>query len=79
MTCRDATEFLDSYVTGELPAAQTRLFDEHLQQCASCRNYLASYRLTVRLGNSLLAAEDDTNDLPIPEELVQAILAARKV
>ena len=77
MTCREFVEFLVDYLEGALSDQERRVFDEHLAICPSCVNYLASYRETVQLGKAALRAEDDAVPSSVPEELVQAILAAR--
>jgi len=75
MTCRDVIEFLDAYLSGELPAAERSRFDEHIAGCAACLAYIASYERTLELTRS---AVEDADEESIPEELVAAILAARK-
>ena len=73
MTCREAIDFLMAYLDGELSAEQRAAFDQHLSICESCRNYLASYESTVRLGR--IAKPVDAP--PVPEDLVRAIAAAK--
>jgi anti-sigma factor RsiW len=36
MTCRELIDFLMSYLDGELPAAQNRSFEDHLDLCPAC-------------------------------------------
>ena len=76
MTCRDLYGFLDEFLAGALDALTRQSFERHLELCASCRRYLASYRSSVSL-----AREAELKDAPArseaPEELIQAILAAR--
>jgi len=78
MTCREFVEFLMAYLDGELPEAQRRVFETHMEVCAACVNYLASYEATVEAGRRL--AQEGGNPVPedVPEELVEAILAARR-
>jgi anti-sigma factor RsiW len=75
VTCQQFVEFTAGYLEGELPADARRHFDEHLAICPDCVRYLAQYRDTIKVGR--LACEDA---LPpdVPEDLVRAILAARK-
>jgi len=75
MTCRELIGFLDSYLDGDLPAVERSRFEAHLTLCTDCVNYLASYRLTIALGRRVCA--DDALPVEVPEDLVQAILAAR--
>jgi anti-sigma factor RsiW len=75
MNCREFTEFLDAYFSSELPDAERDVFDEHLADCPDCRTYLQSYRMTVRMSRAALVTESTPAD--VPEDLVQAILAAK--
>jgi hypothetical protein len=52
-------------------------FDYHLSICTNCQKYLSSYAESVKLGKR--AFDDEATSLPgdVPEDLVQAILAAR--
>lgn len=77
MTCRDFADFLDRYLGGELPAELSRQFDEHLGACPDCRNYLETYRQTIRAGRAALGAEGEPVPPAVPDGLVKAILAAR--
>jgi anti-sigma factor RsiW len=72
-TCNEVLDFLGDYLSGELPAAQRAEFERHLAVCPPCVAYLKSYELTIRLGKAACA---DVDEKP-PEELINAILAAR--
>ena len=78
MTCRDLTQFLMDYLSEELPPGQRAAFDEHLGDCPECVAYLKSYQATVKLGRDVFRHPDDPVPDDVPEELVQAILAARQ-
>jgi anti-sigma factor RsiW len=77
MNCRELTEHLDAYLEGGLAAAQHVELERHLAGCQSCVNYLDSYRRSVDLGRAALR-ETDRAEAEVPDELVRAILAARK-
>lgn len=77
MTCRDFADFLDRYLGGELPAEFSQRFDQHLRVCRDCRNYLDTYRQTIKAGRAALGAEGDPIPATVPQGLVAAILAAR--
>jgi anti-sigma factor RsiW len=77
MNCRECADFLMQYVSGELPQETSELFALHLARCRNCDEYLRQYRDTIAAGKSACAHEDRTAP-PMPEELVRAILAARK-
>jgi anti-sigma factor RsiW len=78
VTCREFADFMNDYLSGELPADGRAQFDQHLSLCANCRKYLTSYEETVKLGKA--AFDDEKGAVPpdVPEELVKAILAARR-
>ena len=74
MTCREFIDFLDDYLAGAQPDELRREFERHLQLCASCRDYLRTYRDTVALARAACSDPDAPPDAP--KELVNAILAA---
>ena len=78
MTCREFVDFLMQYLDSELDAEPRRVFEQHLRMCPPCEVYLDSYKDAIRLGK--LACKDDDAPVPeaAPEQLIQAILAARQ-
>ncbi len=78
MTCKELIGFLMDYADGELPPAEQRRFERHLGLCPDCAAYVASYRETVRLGKLICQPGEDELPTDIPEDLVQAILEARR-
>jgi anti-sigma factor RsiW len=78
MTCKDFIEFLLDYASGELPKAQRVLFEEHLSVCSSCVAYLSNYRDTVELSKAALCDPERPVPEEVPEDLVAAVLSARK-
>lgn len=74
MTCKEVNEFLADYLDGKLPWRQRLSFNVHLIICRHCRRYVASYAATVRVTKSLGQAAE----LQVPDELVRAILTARR-
>ena len=78
MTCRELVDFLMAYLDDELPEAQRAEFREHLGACPPCVTYLDTYRETVRLGREVCAAPDGPVPEDVPEQLVAAILRARR-
>lgn len=73
--CREVLEFLGDYDAGDLDLMRTAAFERHLELCASCRNYLHSYRVTIELEKDAFA---DPGLGDPPEELVAAILSIRR-
>jgi anti-sigma factor RsiW len=79
MNCREFIDFLMDYLDGELPDAQRRVFDQHLQHCPPCVRYLESYRQAIRLGQQSLHSEEPAALPPgVPERLLEAIRKARQ-
>lgn len=77
MTCRTFIEFLMEYLDGELSPEEHTEFEAHLAECPWCVAYLQNYQEAIRLGKAVFA--DEVRNVPedVPEELIQAILAAR--
>jgi len=78
VTCRELADFIADYRSHELPAPIRDAFDHHLTLCPNCRRYLASYEATVALGTAAFDDENAAVPADVPEQLVQAILDARK-
>ncbi len=77
MNCREFIDFLIDYTTGELADTQRAEFDAHMRVCPDCVAYLENYRATVRLSRDAVRG-DEPLPADVPEELVRAILAARR-
>jgi anti-sigma factor RsiW len=73
--CRELVESLPDLVDDALPAERRAALDRHLALCPDCTAYLNAYRATLEL-TAQAFEEGHTEELP--EELVQAILAARR-
>jgi anti-sigma factor RsiW len=76
MNCRECTEFLSDYVDDQLDAVVRQVFELHLTRCTNCATYLEQFRLTVR-AEQVAFSDADEECMDLPDELVQAILAAR--
>lgn len=77
MTCRELTDFILDYLSGELPEPVLAEFRGHLSRCPNCVNYLQNYEDAVRAGRAAFSSANDEPPEDLPEELVQAVLAAR--
>jgi anti-sigma factor RsiW len=75
ITCHELLDFLYLYLENEVPEDRRTEFDRHLAVCDSCREYIRQYQETIRLGRS---AYSDPRTADPPEELIQAILKARR-
>jgi anti-sigma factor RsiW len=78
MNCKEFVDFLMAYINEELPEEQRRGFEQHIQDCPPCINYLDTYRETVELERHAYEGEESAVSRKFPEQLIQAILAARK-
>lgn len=79
ITCKEFEEFVLSYLDGELPVKQQSMFEWHIRICRECREYLAAYQRSIELGRAVLHAPDQSLPGDVPEDLIKAILKARKV
>lgn len=75
LTCRELADFVMAYLDDELAPAERRDFEAHLAECPDCIAYVRSYRATVELGRTR-GGDDAVPEMP--EDLVEAILAARR-
>ncbi len=77
LTCNELTDFLDDYLEDNLSSWSRMSFELHLALCPPCRHYLESYRQTIQVARRTLAPVSSMPTEPVPEALIQAILAAR--
>ena len=77
MTCRELADFLMAYLDDELAPESRATFEYHLSLCSNCVHYLHTYEQVV-LATKDAFEETEHRLPPVPEELVQAILAARR-
>ncbi len=77
MTCAEFETFVLDYLSGDLPSRQRRIFELHLRVCRECREYLEAYRRSNALGKAVFQTPSYPLPEDVPEDLVQAILAAR--
>jgi anti-sigma factor RsiW len=78
ITCRELIDFLWRYVEEEASEEEKGEFEYHLARCPSCVAYMNTYRQTVALGRAAYEGPDDAVPEDVPEELVAAIVAARR-
>ena len=79
LTCREMLDFLADYREGLLEPPQRERFAAHLAVCPDCVAYLASYERAVALGRAAYLAPDDEPPPDVPEQLVAAVLASRRL
>jgi hypothetical protein len=78
VTCREFADFMMDYLSNELSSESRAQFEHHLSLCANCGKYLTSYKETLKLGKHAFEDEDAALPRDVPNELVNAILAARR-
>jgi anti-sigma factor RsiW len=78
VTCREFAEFIMDYLAGELPADARAPFERHLTRCHGCHEYLAQYKSTVEAGRLAFQNPDEEVPAEVPEELIKAVLAAKR-
>lgn len=78
MTCRDMVQFLMDYLSEELPNETREVFERHVNACPDCVTYLETYRETIVICRESFRLREDEVAPEVPEDLIQAILAAQK-
>jgi anti-sigma factor RsiW len=79
ITCQELIGFLYLYLADELPPERKGEFERHLGVCPSCVRYIQTYRDTIALGKAACSEPDEPVGQEVPEELVAAVLKARRV
>lgn len=78
MTCRDMVQFLMDYLSEDLPDDTRVVFERHVNACPDCVTYLATYRETITICRKSFELREEDVPVEVPEDLIQAILAAQK-
>jgi anti-sigma factor RsiW len=78
LTCRECVEFLMDYLDETLAADVRATFERHLTACPNCVRYLESYKTTTSVCKKAFEHREGEKPPAVPEELIQAILAARR-
>ncbi len=78
LTCQELDGFIVDYLDGRLDFTTRMKFKMHISMCGDCKRYLVRYRQTMRTVSA--AYQNDSSPLTedVPENLVQAILSARR-
>jgi anti-sigma factor RsiW len=77
MKCRELAEFLNDYVSGELPEENRAHFEFHISKCKNCHEYMVQYEVVIKAGR--MACDEMSDEMPsMPEELIKAVLASRQ-
>jgi anti-sigma factor RsiW len=78
MTCREFVEFLSDYLSNDLSSVEREAFEEHIRGCGDCERYLEGFAATVGLAREAFDDPEVPAPADVPEELVDAILTARR-
>ena len=78
MTCEEFEAALVDYLDGAMGPWARRQVDLHTRLCPHCRRYLRAYDRARRLAGDALRHSEEQALQTVPEDLVQAILAARR-
>ena len=76
MTCREASEFLQDYVSAELDDAVSAEFDAHMAECPNCHLFVVQYQTTIAAGRLAFEESEADASTVLPDYVVRAILAA---
>ena len=69
LTCRELVELVSDYLEGALPAAERRRFEQHLDECRLCVDYVDQMRTTLAVLGHL---DEASLDEPARADLVRA-------
>ena len=78
MSCRRFDDLLQASIGRALDAGEQAEFDAHLGDCPSCVAHLKDYVVTVQVLQGFAELEAVQPAAPVPENLVQRILVARR-
>ncbi len=78
ISCREFEEFLIDYFEDSLPKRQRLVFEMHLKLCRECREYLIAFKRSIDVSKRVCADLDEPTPADVPEDLVRAIIDARK-
>ena len=77
MSCEEFEDFVLAYLDGDLSDKQRFLFELHMKVCRECRDYLTAYKAAMEITRTAIEAESRDALKNVPQELVEAIIAAR--
>jgi len=53
LSCQELVELVTAYLEAALPLEERERFEEHLDECGNCHEYLAQMRTTIELAGEL--------------------------
>jgi predicted anti-sigma-YlaC factor YlaD len=57
LSCQELVELVTNYLEGALSEVERVSFEDHIQRCEGCREYVEQMRATIRLTGSLSSAD----------------------
>lgn len=78
ITCEAFEDFILAYLEDDLPPRQKFVFELHLKVCRECRDYLKAYRASMDVARTAYAETAEALPETVPDDLVRAVLDARK-
>lgn len=79
LSCEAFEEFIMAFLGDELTPKQKFIFEIHLKLCPECRDYLRAYQASMILAKSADFDPEDASLENVPEDLIKAVIEARKV
>jgi anti-sigma factor RsiW len=78
ISCKEFEDFILDYLDDELPALQRSRFERHIRLCRECKQYLQAYQRPLEVSRAVVPSPDSVIPDDVPEDLIKAILKARK-
>lgn len=78
LTCGEADQFMVDYLEYRLDPEVRERFENHLENCICCKDFLAGYKRTIELARACAEPTVPTAGPRMPPALMEAIIAARK-
>jgi predicted anti-sigma-YlaC factor YlaD len=78
ITCKEFEDFVQAYLDDELSKIKRTTFERHLRVCRECRDYLTAYQRSMELSQAVFNSDDEPVSDDVPEDLIKAIIEARK-
>ena len=78
INCREFEAFLIDYFEDSLPKRQRLDLEMHMKLCRESREYLIAFKRSIDVSKRVFADLDEPTPVDVPEDLVRAIIDARK-